>query len=114
MLSQQNYRCAGCGLKLNNVYAKRCRLCYYYNELFCQCCHQGAKRRIPARILYYWNFRHVGPGTHAVHRESRRTGTPVKEFHRARHIVTATIEMTRIAPQTISNAWLEMTSKSTS
>lgn len=57
MLSQQNYRCAGCGLKLNNVYAKRCRLCYYYNELFCQCCHQGAKRRIPARILYYWNFR---------------------------------------------------------
>uniref|UniRef100_A0A915EBQ2 Rubicon Homology domain-containing protein n=1 Tax=Ditylenchus dipsaci TaxID=166011 RepID=A0A915EBQ2_9BILA len=56
-LLHQKYRCAGCGLQLDNFYAKRCRLCYYYSKLFCQCCHQGLKSRIPAQILHLWNFK---------------------------------------------------------
>lgn len=59
LLLQQNYRCAGCGMKMNNLYAERSRICHYYNRVFCQCCHQGAKTMIPARILHQWNFKYV-------------------------------------------------------
>uniref|UniRef100_A0A914ZDG3 Rubicon Homology domain-containing protein n=2 Tax=Parascaris univalens TaxID=6257 RepID=A0A914ZDG3_PARUN len=57
MLEQQGFRCAGCGIKVNRVYARRMRYCDYYGKLFCQRCHQGAKMRIPARIIQQWNFR---------------------------------------------------------
>ncbi|VDM42116.1 unnamed protein product [Toxocara canis] len=57
MLEQQSNRCAGCGIKVNRVYARRMRYCDYYGKLFCQRCHQGAKMRIPARIIHQWNFR---------------------------------------------------------
>lgn len=56
-LALQKHRCAGCGLKLDRIYAKRAQFCHYFSKLYCQCCHQGAKTRIPARILHEWNFK---------------------------------------------------------
>ncbi|KAK6018502.1 hypothetical protein OSTOST_15906 [Ostertagia ostertagi] len=32
------------------------RYCDYFGKVFCQCCHQGSKSIIPARILHTWNF----------------------------------------------------------
>ncbi|KAL3079887.1 hypothetical protein niasHS_014169 [Heterodera schachtii] len=56
-LALQKHRCAGCGLKLDHVYVKRTLYCHYFSKLFCQCCHQGTKTRIPALILHEWNFK---------------------------------------------------------
>uniref|UniRef100_A0A0N5AZ03 DUF4206 domain-containing protein n=1 Tax=Syphacia muris TaxID=451379 RepID=A0A0N5AZ03_9BILA len=57
MLDQQNNMCAGCGMKISKLYIRRMQYCNYYNKLFCQRCHQGAKMRIPARVIHQWNFR---------------------------------------------------------
>jgi len=56
-LTLQHYRCAGCGMRLTRLYARRAKLCSYYNKLFCQCCFVGEKSKIPARILHQWNFK---------------------------------------------------------
>ncbi|KAK0406672.1 hypothetical protein QR680_018725 [Steinernema hermaphroditum] len=56
MIETQNFRCAGCGMKLDKVYIKRTRYCNYYGKWFCQVCHQGAKHRIPAKIIKSWDF----------------------------------------------------------
>ncbi|CAD5227616.1 unnamed protein product [Bursaphelenchus okinawaensis] len=57
MLKDQNNCCEGCGRKMDKLYERRARVCFYYNKIFCQCCHRGAKARIPARILHQWNFK---------------------------------------------------------
>uniref|UniRef100_A0A7E4V0H7 Phorbol-ester/DAG-type domain-containing protein n=1 Tax=Panagrellus redivivus TaxID=6233 RepID=A0A7E4V0H7_PANRE len=57
MLTLQNNLCAGCGMKFTKIYARRAKVCGYYNKLFCQCCFSGEKARIPARILHNWNFK---------------------------------------------------------
>ncbi|VDM93707.1 unnamed protein product, partial [Onchocerca ochengi] len=57
LLEHQQYRCGGCGIKVAKVYCRRMRYCDYYGKVFCQRCHQGAKSRIPARIVYQWNFK---------------------------------------------------------
>jgi hypothetical protein len=56
-LTLQNERCAGCGMKFTKIYARRAKICSYYNKLFCQCCFSNEKIRIPARILHQWNFK---------------------------------------------------------
>jgi hypothetical protein len=56
-LTLQNEKCAGCGMKFTKLYARRAKICNYYNKLFCQCCFSNEKTRIPARILHQWNFK---------------------------------------------------------
>ncbi|CAJ0604611.1 unnamed protein product [Cylicocyclus nassatus] len=56
ILEAQNNRCAGCGIRIEKEYMKRVKYCDYYGKVFCQCCHQGSKYIIPARILHTWNF----------------------------------------------------------
>ncbi|KAM3727952.1 Run domain Beclin-1-interacting and cysteine-rich domain-containing protein [Dirofilaria immitis] len=57
LFEQQQYRCGGCGIKVARAYCRRMRYCDYYGKVFCQRCHQGARSRIPARIIYQWNFK---------------------------------------------------------
>uniref|UniRef100_A0A915PV34 Rubicon Homology domain-containing protein n=1 Tax=Setaria digitata TaxID=48799 RepID=A0A915PV34_9BILA len=57
LLEEQQYRCGGCGIKVSKVYCRRMRYCDYYGKVFCQRCHQGAKSRIPARVIYQWSFK---------------------------------------------------------
>uniref|UniRef100_A0A1I7VI37 Run domain Beclin-1 interacting and cystein-rich containing protein n=1 Tax=Loa loa TaxID=7209 RepID=A0A1I7VI37_LOALO len=67
LLEQQQYRCGGCGIKVAKVYCRRMRYCDYYGRVFCQRCHQGARSRIPARIVYQWNFKEY-PVSDVAHR----------------------------------------------
>ncbi|CAJ0583745.1 unnamed protein product, partial [Mesorhabditis spiculigera] len=57
LLEEQNYRCAGCETKITDEYVKRVKYCDYFGKMFCQCCHQGARAKIPARILATWCFK---------------------------------------------------------
>lgn len=62
LLTLQSQRCAGCGRKMSvprGGLKKTHNLCYYYMRVFCACCHQGNRARIPAQILHNWNFKWV-------------------------------------------------------
>ncbi|RUS86511.1 hypothetical protein EGW08_005761, partial [Elysia chlorotica] len=57
VMKRQNYRCAGCGLKVDPGYIKRYRYCEYLGKYFCQCCHTGETSAIiPGRVLERWDF----------------------------------------------------------
>ncbi|KAK3770620.1 hypothetical protein RRG08_052960 [Elysia crispata] len=57
VMKRQNYRCAGCGLKVDPAYIKRYRYCEYLGKYFCQCCHTGETSAIiPGRVLERWDF----------------------------------------------------------
>uniref|UniRef100_A0A8C4R774 Rubicon autophagy regulator n=1 Tax=Eptatretus burgeri TaxID=7764 RepID=A0A8C4R774_EPTBU len=55
-VAKQNYRCAGCGRRVEPGFLKRLRYCDYLGRYFCPCCHQRAFSPIPARILHKWDF----------------------------------------------------------
>nr|CAD2125640.1 unnamed protein product [Meloidogyne enterolobii] len=56
-LALQKHRCAGCGHKFDKLNTRQAQFCHYYSKLFCPCCHQGSKSRLPARILSDWNLK---------------------------------------------------------
>ncbi|XP_064638641.1 run domain Beclin-1-interacting and cysteine-rich domain-containing protein-like [Lineus longissimus] len=56
LLAKQNYRCTGCGTKVDQGYTKRLRYCEYLGKFFCQCCHSNTIFFIPGRILRKWDF----------------------------------------------------------
>ncbi|XP_067944045.1 run domain Beclin-1-interacting and cysteine-rich domain-containing protein-like isoform X1 [Watersipora subatra] len=56
LISKQNYRCAGCGTKIEQGYLKRFRYCEYLGKYFCHCCHTNNTSIIPAKILHKWDF----------------------------------------------------------
>ncbi|XP_072428481.1 run domain Beclin-1-interacting and cysteine-rich domain-containing protein isoform X4 [Chiloscyllium punctatum] len=53
---KQNYRCAGCGIRVEPDYIKRLRYCEYLGKYFCQCCHENVQSVVPSRILRKWDF----------------------------------------------------------
>ncbi|XP_064455319.1 run domain Beclin-1-interacting and cysteine-rich domain-containing protein-like isoform X2 [Ornithodoros turicata] len=55
-LAAQNYRCAGCGMKVSQALASGLRYCEYLSKLFCHCCHNNSTAVIPARVLHQWDF----------------------------------------------------------
>jgi run domain Beclin-1 interacting cysteine-rich containing protein len=57
-MALQNFRCAGCGQRIEPVYFPRMLFCYYTGKYFCQFgCHRNQKSIIPALILNKWDFR---------------------------------------------------------
>ncbi|XP_003383267.1 PREDICTED: run domain Beclin-1-interacting and cysteine-rich domain-containing protein-like [Amphimedon queenslandica] len=56
-LKDQNYRCAGCGVKIDISHTKLLRFCYYIGKYFCTTCHQNSLSYIPAYIMSKWNFK---------------------------------------------------------
>ncbi|XP_019730940.1 run domain Beclin-1-interacting and cysteine-rich domain-containing protein isoform X2 [Hippocampus comes] len=56
VVAKQNYRCAGCGTRIDPDYIKRLRYCEYLGRYFCQCCHENAQVVVPGRILMKWDF----------------------------------------------------------
>ncbi|XP_071478577.1 run domain Beclin-1-interacting and cysteine-rich domain-containing protein-like [Diadema antillarum] len=56
LVAKQNYRCAGCGMKVERGFLKRLRYCEYLGKYFCQCCHTNISSPIPSRILRKWDF----------------------------------------------------------
>ncbi|KAA0712461.1 Run domain [Triplophysa tibetana] len=55
-VTKQNYRCAGCGTRIDPDYIKRLRYCEYLGRFFCQCCHENAQALLPGKILRKWDF----------------------------------------------------------
>uniref|UniRef100_A0A3B3ZLK7 RUN domain-containing protein n=1 Tax=Periophthalmus magnuspinnatus TaxID=409849 RepID=A0A3B3ZLK7_9GOBI len=55
VIAKQNYRCAGCGIRID-PYIKRLRYCEYLGRYFCQCCHENAQAIVPGRVLRKWDF----------------------------------------------------------
>ncbi|KTF95513.1 hypothetical protein cypCar_00004297 [Cyprinus carpio] len=56
VVAKQNYRCAGCGIRVDPDYIKRLRYCEYLGRYFCQCCHENAQAVVPGKILRKWDF----------------------------------------------------------
>ncbi|KAG7514974.1 hypothetical protein JOB18_046776 [Solea senegalensis] len=56
IVAKQNYRCAGCGTRIDPDYIKRLRYCEYIGRYFCQCCHENAQAVVPGRVLRKWDF----------------------------------------------------------
>ncbi|XP_052395333.1 run domain Beclin-1-interacting and cysteine-rich domain-containing protein isoform X2 [Carassius gibelio] len=56
VVAKQNYRCAGCGIRIDPDYIKRLRYCEYLGRYFCQCCHENAQSVVPGKILRKWDF----------------------------------------------------------
>lgn len=56
VVAKQNYRCAGCGIRVDPDYIKRLRYCEYLGRYFCQCCHDNAQAVVPGRVLRKWDF----------------------------------------------------------
>lgn len=56
LIAKQNYRCAGCGMKVAVKYANRFRYCEYLGRYFCTGCHANQVAFIPGKILSKWDF----------------------------------------------------------
>ncbi|KAM8888702.1 run domain Beclin-1-interacting and cysteine-rich domain-containing protein isoform 2-T2 [Synchiropus picturatus] len=56
VVAKQNYRCAGCGTRVDPDYIKRLRYCEYIGRYFCQCCHENSQVVVPGRVLMKWDF----------------------------------------------------------
>ncbi|KAK2580933.1 hypothetical protein KPH14_006000 [Odynerus spinipes] len=56
LIAKQNYRCAGCGMKVAVKYANRFRYCEYLGRYFCTGCHTNQVTLIPGKILSKWDF----------------------------------------------------------
>ncbi|BFZ06127.1 hypothetical protein BsWGS_09166 [Bradybaena similaris] len=56
LMNRQNFRCAGCGMRVDPAFMKRYRYCEYFGKFFCQCCHTGETSIIPGRVIEKWDF----------------------------------------------------------
>ncbi|XP_048745688.2 run domain Beclin-1-interacting and cysteine-rich domain-containing protein-like isoform X2 [Ostrea edulis] len=57
VMAKQNFRCAGCGTRVEPAYMKRFRYCQYLGKYFCQCCHRNEINYIPGHIIRKWDFK---------------------------------------------------------
>lgn len=54
---RQNYRCSGCGMKIDLGLARKSVLyCHYLGKYFCKCCFSHKSVHLPGYILQKWDF----------------------------------------------------------
>lgn len=56
IMELQDYRCAGCSMKVAVKYASKFRYCFYLGRYFCTGCHVDKTAIIPGRIIGKWDF----------------------------------------------------------
>ncbi|KAJ8946679.1 hypothetical protein NQ318_019994 [Aromia moschata] len=56
LMAKQNYRCAGCSMRVAPQYASKFRYCDYLGRYFCTGCHTNQLALIPGRVLQKWDF----------------------------------------------------------
>lgn len=56
LMVKQNYRCAGCGAKVEPKYIRKYRYCEYLGRYFCTSCHTNQTAILPSRVLNKWDF----------------------------------------------------------
>uniref|UniRef100_T1PLU9 Phorbol-ester/DAG-type domain-containing protein n=1 Tax=Musca domestica TaxID=7370 RepID=T1PLU9_MUSDO len=57
LLKKQNYRCAGCGMRVSPQYVQSFRYCTYLGKYHCTGCHRNQISATPAKILQSWDFK---------------------------------------------------------
>jgi len=57
VMAKQNYRCAGCGMKVEPEYSHSFRYCHYLGRYFCTACHSNKTFIIPSLIFKKWDFK---------------------------------------------------------
>lgn len=56
-MQKQNYRCAGCGTKIDHELARKLVCyCHYLGKYFCKCCFSHKSIHLPGYILQKWDF----------------------------------------------------------
>lgn len=55
-MAKQNFRCAGCGMKVAPAYSNRFRYCHYLGKYNCSGCHKNQMSAIPAKVIERWDF----------------------------------------------------------
>lgn len=56
-MQRQNYRCSGCGTKIDLGLARKSVLyCHYLGKYFCKCCFSHKAVHLPGYILQKWDF----------------------------------------------------------
>ena len=55
--TQQNFRCADCGIQVRRDKIKSFNYCEYFCKYFCRCCHINNQSYIPACVIYANDFR---------------------------------------------------------
>lgn len=57
LMQRQNYRCSGCGTKIDLELARRLVLyCHYLGKYFCKCCFSHKAIHLPGYIVQKWDF----------------------------------------------------------
>jgi run domain Beclin-1 interacting cysteine-rich containing protein len=56
-MAKQNYRCAGCGMRVEPEHSHNFRYCHYLGRYFCTACHSNKTFVVPSRIFKKWDFR---------------------------------------------------------
>lgn len=51
VIQRQNFRCAGCGMRISPNYMKSFRYCWYLGKYHCTGCHRNQVSIIPAKVL---------------------------------------------------------------
>ncbi|XP_045131398.1 run domain Beclin-1-interacting and cysteine-rich domain-containing protein-like isoform X2 [Portunus trituberculatus] len=57
MMKTQDWRCAGCGMKVSEHLSRHFRFCNYLGRYFCTTCHSNQTTIIPARVIQKWDFK---------------------------------------------------------
>lgn len=57
VMAKQNYRCAGCGMRVEPEHSHNFRYCHYLGRYFCTACHSNKSFVVPSRIFKKWDFR---------------------------------------------------------
>ncbi|XP_057370371.1 run domain Beclin-1-interacting and cysteine-rich domain-containing protein-like [Daphnia carinata] len=57
VMAKQNYRCAGCGMRVEPEHSHNFRYCHYLGRYFCTACHSNKTFVVPSRIFKKWDFR---------------------------------------------------------
>uniref|UniRef100_A0A1I8QBJ1 Phorbol-ester/DAG-type domain-containing protein n=1 Tax=Stomoxys calcitrans TaxID=35570 RepID=A0A1I8QBJ1_STOCA len=57
LMKKQNFRCAGCGMRVSPQYVQSFRYCTYLGKYHCTGCHRNQMSATPAKILQNWDFK---------------------------------------------------------
>lgn len=57
LVKKQNYRCAGCGMRVSLQFMQSFRYCTYFGKYNCTGCHRNQISAMPAKILHAWDFK---------------------------------------------------------
>ncbi|XP_012286390.1 run domain Beclin-1-interacting and cysteine-rich domain-containing protein isoform X3 [Orussus abietinus] len=101
LIAKQNYRCAGCGMKVAVAYANRFRYCEYLGRYFCTGCHTNQVALIPGKVLSKWDFNRYPVSNFAYRLLDQMAGDPlfqVQDLNPLLYRRVKQLERTRVLP----------------